>query len=67
MQPDDFGVAALPSGMSIVVYLAVWAVLLFVGYWVIRLAVRHGVMDANRRAGSGEVGRSFSGRAIRGD
>jgi len=53
--------------MSIVVYLAVWAVLLFVGYWVIRLAVRHGVMDANRRAESGEVGRSFSGRAIRGD
>jgi hypothetical protein len=33
-------------------FYAVWALLmLVVAYWVIRLAVRHGVMDANARAG----------------
>jgi hypothetical protein len=32
-------------------FYAVWALLmLVVAYWVIRLAVRHGVMDANARA-----------------
>ena len=29
--------------------LAIWVVPLVVGYFVIRLAVRHGVMDAHRR------------------
>lgn len=32
-----------------VVGLVVWAVGLYVLYWVIRLAVRHGVEDADQR------------------
>ena len=44
-------------GMDILVYLALWIVPLVVGYLVIRLAVRHGVMDAHRRMHPGEIGR----------
>src|SRR5918995_5141625 len=35
--------------MDILLYLALWTVPLLVGYFVIRLAVRHGVMDAHGR------------------
>ena len=34
--------------------LVIWTVPLVVGYFVIRLAVRHGVMDAHRRLPSRE-------------
>jgi len=43
--------------MDILVYLALWIVPLVVGYLVIRLAVRHGVMEAHRRMHPGEIGR----------
>jgi hypothetical protein len=35
-------------GVGILLYLLL---VIFVTYWVIRLAVRHGVMDAQRRGG----------------
>ena len=44
-------------GMDILLYLALWTVPLVVGYFVIRLAVRHGVIDAHRRMHPGEIGR----------
>jgi hypothetical protein len=44
-------------GMDILLYLALWTVPLAVGYFMIRLAVRHGVMDAHRRMHPGEIGR----------
>jgi hypothetical protein len=34
---------------DLLAFLAIWIVPLVVGYLVIRLAVRHGVMDAHRR------------------
>lgn len=37
------------SGLFVVVPLLLWAVGLFALYWIIRLAVRHGVLDAQRR------------------
>ena len=51
--------------MDILLYLALWAVPMVIGYFVIRLAVRHGVMDAHRRMQTGEFERSFSGRVTR--
>ena len=42
-------------GMSILVYLALWTVPLVVGYFVVRLAIRHGVMDAHRRLQTGDI------------
>jgi len=45
-------------GMDIVAYLLLSAVPLVVGYLIIRLAVRHGVMDAHRRMQQPEVGRA---------
>lgn len=44
--------------MDIVAYLLLSAVPLVVGYLIIRLAVRHGVMDAHRRMQQPEVGRA---------
>ena len=38
-------------------YITLCAVLLVVGYFIIRLAVRHGVMDAHRRIQQPDVGR----------
>lgn len=35
--------------MELLLFLLVWTVPMLVGYIVIRLAVRHGVMDAQRR------------------
>lgn len=43
--------------MDVLLYLALWIVPVFVGYFVIRLAVRHGVMDAHRRLHAEEIGR----------
>jgi hypothetical protein len=43
--------------MSILVYLALWTVPLVFGYVVIRLAVRHGVMDAHRPLRTGKIAR----------
>ena len=43
--------------MDIFAYLLLSAVPLVVGYFIIRLAVRHGVMDAHRRMQQPEVGR----------
>jgi hypothetical protein len=34
---------------DLLTFLAIWLVPLVIGYFVIRLAVRHGVMDAHRR------------------
>ncbi|HQZ37385.1 MAG TPA: hypothetical protein PK020_23370 [Ilumatobacteraceae bacterium] len=44
--------------MDILLYLALWSVPVVVGYFVIRLAVRHGVMDAHRRMQPSNIGRS---------
>jgi len=45
-------------GMDIIfVYILLCAVLLAVAYFVIRLAVRHGVMDAHQRMQQREGGR----------
>ena len=38
-------------------YITLCVVLLVVGYFIIRLAVRHGVMDAHRRLQQPDVGR----------
>lgn len=35
--------------VDLLAFLFVWTVPVLVGYFVIRLAVRHGVMDAHRR------------------
>ncbi|GAA1638724.1 hypothetical protein [Georgenia ruanii] len=35
--------------MDVVAVLVPWLVGLFVAYWVIRLAVRHGILDADHR------------------
>ena len=43
--------------MDIVAYLLLSALPLMAGYFIIRLAVRHGVMDAHRRMQQPEVGR----------
>ena len=43
--------------MSILVFLAFWTVPVVVGYFVIRLAVRHGVKDAQRQDQPGVIGR----------
>lgn len=37
------------NGIFVLVPLLLWAVGLFALYWIIRLAVRHGVLDAERR------------------
>jgi len=43
--------------VEVLVFMLLWlvaaAVVLLVAYWVIRLAVRHGVMDAQRQAPGG--------------
>jgi hypothetical protein len=44
-------------GMDIVAYLLLSALPLVAGYFIIRLAVRHGVMDAHRRIQQPEAGR----------
>ena len=44
-------------GMDIFAYLLLSALPLVAGYFIIRLAVRHGVMDAHRRMQQPEVGR----------
>ena len=43
--------------MDIFAYLLFSAVPVVVGYFIIRLAVRHGVMDAHRRMRQPEAGR----------
>ena len=44
--------------MDIFAYLLLSALPLVAGYFIIRLAVRHGVMDAHRRMQQPEVGRA---------
>jgi hypothetical protein len=49
--------------VEVLVFMLLWlvmaAVVLLVAYWVIRLAVRHGVVDAQRQmSGQGPFGRS---------
>ena len=46
------------SGEALLLVLLMWAVVAFALYWIIRLAVRHGVEDARRvtRAESAAVG-----------
>jgi hypothetical protein len=43
------------SGFFLLVPLLLWAVGLFALYWIIRLAVRHGVLDAQRRRPPGAL------------
>jgi hypothetical protein len=43
--------------MDIIAYLLLSLLPLLAGYFIIRLAVRHGVMDAHRRIQQPEVGR----------
>ena len=45
-------------GMDVLAYLLLSALPLLAGYFIIRLAVRHGVMDAHRRLQQPELGRS---------
>lgn len=50
-----------PAGalVFVLLWLLMAVVVLLVAYWVIRLAVRHGVVDAQRRmSGQGPLGRS---------
>lgn len=37
------------SGSELLILALVWGIPIIVAYWVIRLAVRHGVTDAHRK------------------
>lgn len=44
------------EGLLLLVPLLLWLLGFFILYWIIRLAVRHGVLDARRRRPDGSQG-----------